>query len=124
MFRVRTYLPAMLAAAAIGVTVLPTPAHAWWRGGVVIGVAPIVPFYAPPVYVPPPVYYAPPPAYYAPPPAFSAVPPGFNNGGEPTAAGGPSCYAGPYVCPTERAIPVGGACSCPGNNGRVAGSVH
>jgi hypothetical protein len=47
------------------------PAHAWWRGGVWVGVAPAPYYYAPPhYYAPPPVVYAPPPVYY-PPPAYS-----------------------------------------------------
>ena len=86
----------------------PSAAHAWWRGGVGFGFG-FVPLYVPPppVYVPPPVYYyaPPPPVYYE------------------TAPSGQACYAGSYVCPLDRATPVGGPCSCPTNSGRAAGKV-
>src|SRR4051812_14652900 len=56
--------------------VLSVPAHAWWRGGLWIGV-PVFPYSPPPVYVPP-AYYSPP--YYAPPPPHRPVwvPPHWN----------------------------------------------
>lgn len=59
----------VLGLAAIGSFAMPQQAHAWWRGGVGIGiwVPPVV--VAPPVYAAPPVVYAPPayaPGYYAP----------------------------------------------------------
>ena len=108
---------AVVAMAGLGVTVAPSPAHAWWRGGgIVIGVNPFPLFFPPPVYYPPPGYYPPPPAaYYAPPP------PGY---AQQSAAPGQTCYAGPYVCPLERVAPAGVNCSCPGNYGRVPGVVR
>jgi hypothetical protein len=125
MTRASTCIRALIALAAIGAATLPSTAHAYWRGGVWFGV-PIVPYYPPVVVAPPPVVYAAPPVVYAPPPQFAVTPPGFVAQGSaaPQGAYGPSCYAGPYVCPAYNATPIGGACSCPGNNGRVAGSVH
>lgn len=55
----RAIVPAAIAVAAALPATVPSQAHAWWRGGVWIGL--------PPVVVGPPAYYAPPPAYYAPP---------------------------------------------------------
>src|SRR5437588_7429436 len=57
----RAVAPTALAAAAALPLVLPSQAHAWWRGGVWIGI--------PPVVVGPPAYYAPPAVYT--PPAYS-----------------------------------------------------
>jgi hypothetical protein len=89
---------------------LPGQAQAWWRGGVFIGVPPVIVgppvYYPPPVYAPPPVVYAPPPVVYAPPPPSYAPE-------------GPRCYAGAYVCPLQGAVPPGGACSCYGNAGQL-----
>jgi hypothetical protein len=105
----------MIALAAIGAlaTGYSAPAHAWWRGGVIVGVPPI-PFFAPPPVVYPPYYY--PPAYYPPPPAAYTPAPGY-------AQGGRSCYAGGYVCPLNQPILPGGTCSCPTNGGgRVGGT--
>lgn len=72
--------------------------------------APAYPFYAPPpvVYAPPPVVYAPPPPVYARPPVSAAGPEG-------------RCFAGAYVCPLDRPVPVGAPCSCPTNFGRAGG---
>lgn len=61
---VRSVLCRAVVAAAIAVSAtlplgLPSKAHAWWRGGVWIGV--------PPVVVAPRPYHAPPPVVYAPP---------------------------------------------------------
>jgi len=106
-------LRGLVAAAALAACVVaPSAAHAWWRVG--FG---FVPFYVPfpaPVYVAPPVYYygpPPPPVAYEPAPAAPAV-------------ATPACYAGAYVCPLERATPVGSPCSCPtNNNGRIGGRV-
>jgi hypothetical protein len=123
MSRLSASCRALIAVIALLGVILPGTAHAYWRGGVFYGVAPIVPYYPPPIYAPPPVVYAPPPVVYAPPPSFSVTPPGFAAPGSQS-AGGPSCYAGPYVCPLTNAMPLGAPCSCPGNNGRVAGSVH
>jgi hypothetical protein len=72
-------------------------------------------FYAPPppVYVPPPVYYLPPPPVtYLPPPAVQAPAP---------LSSGARCYAGDYVCPSDRLGPAGSPCSCPTNTGRARG---
>lgn len=56
----RAALPAAVAITAAAPLGLPSQAHAWWRGGVWIGLPPVV--VAPgPYYVPPPVVY--PPAY-------------------------------------------------------------
>lgn len=96
---------------ALGAAALPTAAQAWWRGGVVIGVAPPR-YYPPPVYVPPPVYYyAPPPVIYAPPPFYVAPPSQYAR----------RCYAGPYICPLQPPGPAGSLCSCPANQGRAYG---
>jgi hypothetical protein len=56
--------------AVIGTAAMPHQAHAWWRGGVGIGiwVPPVV--IAPPVVVVPPVVYAPPPVAYVPAPYY------------------------------------------------------
>jgi hypothetical protein len=101
--------------------------------------------YPPPVYAPPPIYSAPgetgapPPGYEGspeayqspppgeqPPPGYAAPPSGYAQ--PPAASGGQagapgySCFAGAYVCPLDRSLPVGGKCSCPSNRGgRVAG---
>jgi hypothetical protein len=113
MATIRLLVLAMLA--SVGVALIPAPAQAWWHGGIFI--AP-VPFVLPPVapYYPP--YYPPPPPYYvAPPPASYATPYGDSGPGQ-------SCYAGPYVCPLDRASPIGAPCTCPTNTGRVAGNVR
>lgn len=84
---------AALAVAGFAVAAMPSPANAWWRGGIAIGLPPI--YLAPPVYVAPapvyapasvyppgPVYYAPSPAYYSPAPVYRRVwVPGFWNRG-------------------------------------------
>ncbi|MBV9783230.1 MAG: hypothetical protein JO264_05370 [Acidisphaera sp.] len=113
--RLRSLLGAASLGAALLPIALPSPAHAWWRGGVWIGVpfpgvviAP--PVYAPPVYAPPPVVYAPQQEYY-----------GQDQGYAPAAPSGATCYAGQYVCPLQRPVPSGTTCSCPGNAGRVFG---
>jgi hypothetical protein len=69
------------AAAVLGiigsaVVLAPSPAKAWWAGGVRFGVVlPPVVVAPAPVYVAPPVaYYPPPPVYYAPPPHAVWVP--------------------------------------------------
>jgi hypothetical protein len=70
-----TGIAAVAGIAAVGITSLPAPAHAWWRHGVGIGIwVPPVVVAPAPVYAPPPVYYAPPPVVYAPPPV-AYVPP-------------------------------------------------
>jgi hypothetical protein len=101
-----------LAVVALGLLVLPTPAKAWWRGGIWFGVPPVV--YPPPYYyAPPPVYYGPPPGYYAPPPVSY-----------PASSAPQSCYAGPVVCPMERPSAAGNTCWCSASTGRVYGQVH
>ena len=89
------------------------------RGGVFIGIPPIVvgppvyPYYAPP----PPAYYPPPPAYYAPPPTGYAPPPtAYAPQQSDGQSGGQSCTAGPYVCPMDHPVASGSACYCLGNN--------
>jgi hypothetical protein len=108
----RTAFRSILAAVALAAVVsIPSAAHAWWRGGwgIGFGFAPF--YYPPPVYVAPPVYYPPPAAY--PPAAYPQQGPA-----------GPACYAGPYVCPLDKAAPQGSPCSCPtNNNGRAGGQV-
>ena len=64
------------AVAALGVLLSANPAHAWWRGGVGVGIfVPPVVVVPTPVYVPPPPYYAPAPTVYAAPPVAYAGPP-------------------------------------------------
>jgi len=98
-----------------------------WRGGFYGGGVVV----APPVVVTPPIYapyyatpyvaapYAVAPAYVPPP-----APPG-NDGYYPPLTSSPatsqaarSCQAARYVCPLEAAVPPGGSCYCPGNNGQ------
>ncbi|MBV9755721.1 MAG: hypothetical protein JO047_01580 [Alphaproteobacteria bacterium] len=143
-------------AAALGLAglalLVPSPGEAWWRGGVFIGIPPIVvpplgypypypyppPVYAPPIYPAPPAD-GPPPGYEQGPKAYQSLPAGEQPrpGYEPAPAGAPqpapakreqagtpgySCFAGAYVCPLDRSLPVGTRCSCPSNRGgRVAG---
>jgi len=110
---------AALTAAALTVVFLPAPAKAWWRGGVFIGVPPVV-YPAPYYYAPPPVYYAPPPAYYAPPPAAYGAPAASG----PTQPAGQSCYAGPVICPMDHPTVTGNTCWCTASSGRVYGQVR
>ena len=121
----RRFLAAALAAASVASLTLPSPAQAWWRGGVFIGLPPVI--VGPPViYAPPPVYYGPPPFYYAPPPGYVApgyATPGFPPSGYPaprsqapqafSAAPGSTCYAGAYTCPLGQGYPPGSTCACP-----------
>jgi hypothetical protein len=115
-------LPALAAGAAM---LASTPANAWWRGGVWIGVPPVVvgaPAYYPPAYYPPayyPYYY--PPYYYGPPPAQTPVPPAQTtpapqNQSSTSApvAYGAICHAGFYSCAAAPQSPVGSGCACPG----------
>jgi hypothetical protein len=101
---------AAIALATLSAVLAPTPAQAWWRGGVWVGVAPPL-YYAPPYY--------PPPVYYAPPPPVVYTPPGFYGSQQPQYS--QSCYAGPYTCPLQPPAPAGSACSCPSNQGRAYG---
>jgi hypothetical protein len=86
-----------------------TPASAWWRGGVWIGV--------PPVVVGPGYYY---PPYYYPPPASQAS--ATTRGGPVTY--GSMCYAGVYNCAAAPKSPVGSGCTCPGLGAPSYGTVN
>src|SRR5579862_2518669 len=90
-WRMQAGLAALAFAAAA-----PTPAKAWWRGGVYFGIAPAPYYYGPPVVYPPIAY---PPLAYAAPPVIYA-PPGTYPGSPPLA--GQACYAGAYVCPLQQ----------------------
>jgi hypothetical protein len=112
---------AAVACVALASSAVTTPANAWccgggWRGGVFIGIPPIV--VGPPVYpyYPPPAYYPPPPAYYAPPPPAYYPPPTAYAPPPPPQSGEQSCTAGPYVCPMDHPVASGSACYCLGNN--------
>jgi hypothetical protein len=104
-----------------------SPASAWWRGGVWIGVPPVVvgpgPAYYPPYYAPPPTY-----GQSAAPPAQSQVPaqPQASTGAAPQTpvAYGGTCYAGVYVCPAPGYTPVGQTCTCPGLGAPSYGTVE
>ena len=67
---------AVLGIVGAAAVLAPSPAKAWWAGGVRLGVVlPPVVVAPAPVYVAPPVaYYPPPPVYYAPPPRAVWVP--------------------------------------------------
>ncbi|MDA8253357.1 MAG: hypothetical protein M0Z28_29880 [Rhodospirillales bacterium] len=127
--RKSTLAAGLWAAVAVAALALPSPARAWWRGGVFFGFPPVLPFYyapppvvyAPPAYYPPPPAYYPPPQGYAPPPQGYAPPPQGNASQEGQA--GPVCRAGAYICPLEAPAGVGAPCSCPTNTGRAAGRV-
>jgi hypothetical protein len=113
-----------LAAAAIAsAALMPAAAKAWWRGGVFIGLPPVV--VGPPAYYyPPPAYYYP-PGYYAPPPAYTPIPQ-TGQKGTPTQANVPygnTCYAGFYVCTAPASTHVGTGCSCPGLGAPSYGTV-
>jgi hypothetical protein len=121
-------------AIAAGATLLPAPAQAWWRGGVFIGVPPVVvgppvvaypPPYYPYPYAYPPAAYAPayPPPAYPPPPdqAQQSQPPQMSQAQPPY---GTTCYAGVYVCPAPGATRVGSGCSCPGLGAPSYGTVQ
>ena len=114
-------------AALAGAALVPATAQAWWRGGVFIGIPPVV--VAPPIYgYPAPYYYPPayyPPAYYPPPPAYpqgqsyaEAQPqpqqPQQQQMSRPDTPIGSTCYAGVYVCTAPAQTHVGTGCSCPG----------
>ncbi|MEJ0048341.1 MAG: hypothetical protein WDN04_21105 [Rhodospirillales bacterium] len=112
-----------------------TPASAWWRGGVWIGVPPIVvgpayyppPYYYPPAYYPPPVYYPPPAGYPQPAPQASGTAqaqPQHPAQSQAPVVYGSMCYAGVYSCPAAAKSPVGGVCSCPGLGAPSFGTVN
>lgn len=115
MVRMRSVRSGLLLAGLVAGALLPAAAQAHWRGRVFFGVGP---GWGPPAYYyPPPVYMVPPPVY-APPPAEYAAPPAEAEGPPPMAQ---ACYAGPWVCPLQRAIPAGNSCACEGTNGPVWG---
>jgi hypothetical protein len=107
-----------------------TPAAAWWRGGVWIGVPPVVvgPGYYPPPYYYPPAYYGW-PGYYYPPPGYAQSAPQANGAAQTQsrpqgpATYGATCYAGIYTCPAAAKSPVGEVCSCPGLGALSYGTV-
>ncbi|MBW4022817.1 MAG: hypothetical protein HIU92_06685 [Proteobacteria bacterium] len=118
---------------AAGGLIAPTPALAWWRGGVWVapGYPYARPYYAPRpyYYAPPPIVVAPPPVYYAPPPVVYAPPPPPPVYYRPPGAGYPvparNCYAPALTCPMEVARSPGTACYCSGAGGvRVWGTAH
>jgi hypothetical protein len=104
-------MPILSALAIAGAMVAPKPAEARIGVGVFVGPSVVV---GPPVYgfyYPVPVYYPRPVYFYPPVPA--------------PAPAGYTCYAGPYVCPLDKANPVGGPCACPSYGGAsVAGTVR
>ena len=106
----------LFAVGLCGAVMAPGTAHAWGRGGWGCCGGGIYFGFAPPVYVGPPVVYVGPPVAYAPGPVYAAPGPG--------GPAGPACYAGAYVCPLDNPGPTGAACTCPTNNGRVAGTTH
>jgi hypothetical protein len=143
----RSRLTALAVAGALaGAAFVATPAKAWWRGGVWIGVPPVV--VGPPAYYPPPYpYYYPPPypsaypyyPYYPPayPPGYAAPPPPAQTPMPQTQSGdtaqtpsnqpvayGATCYAGVYTCAAAANTPVGAVCSCPGLGAPSYGSAH
>jgi hypothetical protein len=74
-----------------------------------------VPFYGPGFYPPPYYYPPPPPVYYPPPPPVVYAPPPQVYAPPPPAPTRQTCYAGPYTCPMDRPVAVGGGCYCLGN---------
>jgi len=119
-----------LCAALAGAALIPLPAEAWWGGGVVIGLPPVVvgPAYPPPAYYYPPAYpYAPgyyPPAYPYYPPAGAAAPQRAPQMSQANTPYGSTCYAGFYTCPAAPQSHVGTGCSCPGIGAPSYGSVQ
>ncbi len=111
-----------------GTAFIAKPADAWWRGGVWIGLPPVVvgPAYYPPYpYYPYYPYY--PPGYYAPPPAAPALQAQGNAApAEPgkTVAYGTVCHAGVYSCPAPYYTPIGKTCACPGIGALSYGTVN
>ena len=96
---------------------------------VVVGFGFGVPLFWPgPVVIAPPGYYAPEyyapgyytPGYYQQPAAtFSYVPPQARPRSlTPRVSEAGYCQAGPYTCPLVAETPLGGACACPGHDGR------
>jgi hypothetical protein len=125
-----------LAFAAVvgGLMFAATPAQAWWRGGFVIGVPPVVvgaplPYAYPYPYYPAPYPYPYPypyPAYYPPAaPAAASAPAqqSASNNSTPVSYG-TTCYAGVYVCQAPGSTPIGAGCSCPGLGAPSYGTVR
>ncbi len=106
---------AVLGAAFVGVAAPSAEARVFIGIGIPFGG-----FYPPPYYYPPPpVYYAPPPVVYAPPQTYAPPPQAYSPAPQVAGPGGAgqACYAGPYVCPMDRAKASGGRCFCLGNGG-------
>ncbi len=132
--RIAPRMVALALLAIAGATAISSPAQAWWRGGLWIGVPPVV---IAPGYYPPPSYYPPPPYYYAPPPAPYYPPPAPQADNQPPPKGaadksqsaspvayGATCYAGVYVCQAKAYTPIGQTCSCPGLGAPSYGTVN
>jgi hypothetical protein len=130
------HLPRLAICAALaGAALIPVPAMAWWRGGVFVGLPPIVvgppavayPYYYPPAYPYAPGYY--PPGYAYAPPAGTAAPqaslpakaPQMSQANTPY---GSTCYAGVYTCAAVPQSHVGAVCACPGIGAPSYGSVQ
>jgi hypothetical protein len=119
--RARTIALGILAGAtalAVSGVIVPTPALAWWRGGVWVGGPGYYPrYYGPrPYYYAPPVVVAPPPTYYAPPPVIYAAPPPppvyYPPAPAPYPVAARTCYAPALNCPMEVPRAPGSACYC------------
>lgn len=110
--RARLCLLALLAGAAASPSVA--------QARVFVGFGFGYPGFYTPFYAPPPVYYAP-PVFYPPPPPVVYAPEPYTAPSFPATPA--RCYAGAYVCPLDRAGPVGAPCSCPGDRGRVTGRI-
>jgi hypothetical protein len=121
-----------VAALAVSGLAIPTPAHAYWRGGVWYGgpgYYPYRPYWGPrPYYYAPPIVVAPPPVYYAPPPVvYSAPPPPPVYYPPPAAypAAARTCFAPALNCPMEVPRAPGSACYCSDPTGnRSYGTAH
>jgi len=129
---VRRFTPRWRSAVLAGLTLLvgalaATQASAWWRGGVWIGVPPVV--VAPGYYYPPPYYYPPSwygPGYYYPPPGYAAQPAPQASATEQKGpvTYGSMCYSGIYTCAAAAKSPVGSVCTCPGIGAPSYGTVN
>ena len=97
----------LAAAVTLSMLAISGPARAWWRGGFVVGVAPV------PLYLTPPVVYAPPPVFAPPAPPTASVPAGQ----------GYHCSAGFYQCYLPGLQPIGSTCTCPGLGAPSYGAV-
>ena len=98
--------------------VVPKPALAYFRGGVVFVGPGFFPFfYPPPIVVAPPVYYAPPPVYYPPPVAYSSPPVVYSAPAAPYPVIARSCVTPALICPMQVPRTPGTACFCSGSTG-------